>query len=95
MMQSSQDCSRTLLHVTGLSSSYWFIFHCLNPGLACEYRASPLLVCASPSESVAASWGGAKQTVRVVVTSVIIITKGYKFGLYSAVKTSQSSQGVI
>jgi hypothetical protein len=31
-------------------------FHCPNPGLACEYRASPLLVCASPSESVAAAW---------------------------------------
>ena len=32
-------------------------FHCPNPGLACEYRARPVVVCTSPNESVAASWG--------------------------------------
>ena len=32
-------------------------FHCPNLGLACEYRARPVVVCASPNESVAASRG--------------------------------------
>ena len=32
-------------------------FHCPNPGLAGEYRARPVVLCASPNESVAASWG--------------------------------------
>ena len=47
------------------------------------------------SERVGSSFhGGAKQTA-LVVTFVIIITKGYKLRLHRAVNTSQSSQGVI
>jgi hypothetical protein len=56
MMQSSRDCSRTLLHVTGLSSSYWFISIVPIPDWQAS-TARPVVVCASPNESVAASWG--------------------------------------
>jgi len=55
MMQSSRNCSRTLLHVTGLSSSWWLISIVPIPDWQASIELHQVVMCISPNESVAAS----------------------------------------
>jgi hypothetical protein len=71
LLQPSRDCSTTLLHVTGLSRSYWFIPIGPFPYWLAS-TARPVVVCTSSNESVAASWGsqansGCRYTFRKAV----------------------------
>jgi len=62
--------------------------------LLCLKLAWLQLVCVSTtSQWVSCPWGAKQATCAVIF--VIIITKGYKLGLHTAVNTSQSSKGVI